>query len=1194
MQIVKPRKHLRRALALLLVWLCGLLFAAHAHAEEPQPVTVDFVASTDYTKSSEDIVAAQNGYLYFNEKTTDGGLGRAGEWIEFPISDLAAGSYKVSIVYKTHTANGVFQTYIDGMEVGTPVNGQGSNAEHTVDLGTVTITESDVHTVKLMALQNDYGKYRITVKSLTLTPVESDEGSGEGSGSGSGENSGDGTEMPAPAGATEVTVDFTTSQKLNQSEGAVFSQSAGSYLYFNQGGENGAWVTFPLEGLVEGQKYKVTLVYKKHSSNGALRTYIDDTQVGDLIDLYANVNQENISTVLGTVTISEADSHSVKLEALTNSVGNSRITVKSLTLTPVTEEVPPTNINFGAKQISNSGNVTVWPKPYVYADSTIFTSITADDVSVPVVQYNDWYDYANFSMKGQSAGGGPVEVVITYKEPITTYDISPKKLGLTAEIVNGNQLKFTLTDDEYLIIQINGGRRLVLLADPWETDVPNSSGDGVFNVLEEPYSADRTGTLLATEAIQKAIDDASAWGTSQGDGARGVVYIPTGVYQISTLALKSNVELYLEGGAALRLTLDTSQYVKRGFKDSIGKPVVHMLYTYNNTYLDPYGFATDEEYETNYQNPANWVESTNIKIYGRGTIDGQGETVDGLGWLSETLVPQNCSYFTSDGIIYRESGVWSINVMASDHLEFTNLKVLNTFFHENDCIDICSSQDVVVRNAFGFALDDPFSTKAYQRGELFHSLCGDAEEVKNVLFEDCIAWTCCYGFKVGQGSIYTQDGVTFRDGVVYDCSVGIGIEHKYGDAELKNITFENIEIERVTMTNGAQSNWLSFQCVSGSKEGTQPISNVTVKDIKVYDTGKNSSKITGYDQDSLVSGIAFENIQIAGQEGKAASLSDMNITEDYLYANQITIDGVPMEDAPCPVTYLFADLVDSAEKSDDSQTPGVGDGYVYYGNAAGDWITFPIEVDEPGTYDLAVLLKHHPNKGIFQTYVNGVAIGEPVDQYGTNQAKTSVSLGRVTFNQAGTQYVKFVVIDKNSSSGSYQIVLNGVTLTLVEAHQHSFGSDWQADGTGHWQVCATCGAASQVEAHTAGDWIVDVPATKTEPGRQHKECTVCGYTLETAELPALGTSEQPAASPLPTETPAPSPSSTAKPTASSAASSQEDSSAGAESTAAQSSITPSVPQTGDGSMPGLWIVLMAASGLSAAGAALQKRKAAKR
>lgn len=1069
----------------LLVWLCALLFSTTAFAAEP--VTVNFVNGQNHTQS-EGASFDQNGYLYFNQKYHDQQPGTSGAWVEFPIEGVTAGTYKAILVYKTHENNGVFQVSIDGTNIGNPIDGNAANAEHSIELGEVTIADGESHAVKLTALESTYGKYRITVKTLTLTPVDPTPGGSGDSGESGG--SGDSGDSGEPGGSGDS----------------------------GDSGDSG-------------------------------------------------------------------------------------------------------NMDFGTKQTSDSGNVAAWPRPIAYEASTDFTSVTADGLAVPTVKYDSciWYDYANFSMKGSDNGGAPVTVEITYKDPITSYDISPKKLGMTGT-VDGNKLTLTLTNDEYLIIRINGQeRRLVLLADPWETDIPASSGEGIFNVLADPYNADRTGKTLANANIQQAIDAASAYGTEHG--TQGIVYIPNGVYQISTLDLKSNVGLYLEGGAALRLTEDTTQYRKRGFKNSINKPVLQMLHTYNNTAGDPYanGLDNDETYESVYQNPNNWVESSNIKIYGRGTIDGRGAAVDAQGWLSETLVPQNCANFTSDGIIYRESGVWSINVMSSHDLEFTNLKVLNTFLHENDCIDVVNSQNVTVRNAFGCALDDPYSTKTFQRGELFRSVCGDAGELKNVTFDDCIAWTCCYGFKVGQGSVYTQDNVTFKNGVVYECSVGVGIEHKYGDAELKNITFENIDIEHVGMTNGAMKNWLAFQCVSGSKDGTQPLSNITLKDINVRDYGPATSRIVGYDKDNMVNGITFENITTPNGS-RAATLQDLNITDYYLYANGITIDGAAVQDAPCPVTIQFDPIKDQAVKSNSALNIGAGESYVYYGSAVGDWITFPIQVDKPGTYKLEVIMKRHPSKGIFQTYVNDTAIGEPVDEYAANNTdKLSIPLGEVTFDRAGTQNVKFEITDKNPSSGGYQMVLNGISLTMTAPHEHQFGGDWQKDENGHWQVCS-CGENSAVAAHTAGEWIVDAEPTNTQTGSRHKACTVCGYTMQTEEIsvtapvkpstpsenpstPSEKPSTPPETSPKPAERPSATPAPTKAPESNKTSSTNDAAKANNTKPAENKNAAPAasaapaaqnraaaIPQTGDNSNPALLIVLMSIAGLGLVSAVVIKKK----
>ena len=71
------------------------------------------------------------------------------------------------------------------------------------------------------------------------------------------------------------------------------------------------------------------------------------------------------------------------------------------------------------------------------------------------------------------------------------------------------------------------------------------------------------------------------------------------------------------------------------------------------------------------------------------------------------------------------------------------------------------------------------------------------------------------------------------------------------------------------------------------------------------------------------------------------------------------------------------------------------------------------------------------------------------------------------------------------------------------AHTHSYGTEWKYDGTNHWHECE-CGDKADIAAHSASEWIVDTAATETADGSKHKECTVCKKVLETAPIPATG------------------------------------------------------------------------------------------
>ena len=84
------------------------------------------------------------------------------------------------------------------------------------------------------------------------------------------------------------------------------------------------------------------------------------------------------------------------------------------------------------------------------------------------------------------------------------------------------------------------------------------------------------------------------------------------------------------------------------------------------------------------------------------------------------------------------------------------------------------------------------------------------------------------------------------------------------------------------------------------------------------------------------------------------------------------------------------------------------------------------------------------------------------------------------------------------------------TSVILAATGHS-ASDWKSDNTDHWKECTVVGCGVIIEgskaAHTAGEWIIDTPATATTSGSKHKECTVCGYTMTIETIPATGGGE---------------------------------------------------------------------------------------
>ena len=117
--------------------------------------------------------------------------------------------------------------------------------------------------------------------------------------------------------------------------------------------------------------------------------------------------------------------------------------------------------------------------------------------------------------------------------------------------------------------------------------------------------------------------------------------------------------------------------------------------------------------------------------------------------------------------------------------------------------------------------------------------------------------------------------------------------------------------------------------------------------------------------------------------------------------------------------------------------------------------------------------------------------------------------------EAGKVFDKWVVLegdvtlaDATKATTTFTMPGNDVKIEATyknapPSHTHSYGTEWKYDDTNHWHECE-CGDKADIAAHSASEWIVDTAATETADGAKHKECTVCKKVLETAPIPATG------------------------------------------------------------------------------------------
>ena len=96
-----------------------------------------------------------------------------------------------------------------------------------------------------------------------------------------------------------------------------------------------------------------------------------------------------------------------------------------------------------------------------------------------------------------------------------------------------------------------------------------------------------------------------------------------------------------------------------------------------------------------------------------------------------------------------------------------------------------------------------------------------------------------------------------------------------------------------------------------------------------------------------------------------------------------------------------------------------------------------------------------------------------------------------------------------------QVRVDSITVTAEEQCKHTevtiSGTDSTCTATGltDGKQCSICGVMTVPQTviakkdHIAGDWIVDEEATLEKAGLRHKECSVCGNTVETEIIPQL-------------------------------------------------------------------------------------------
>jgi polygalacturonase len=408
-----------------------------------------------------------------------------------------------------------------------------------------------------------------------------------------------------------------------------------------------------------------------------------------------------------------------------------------------------------------------------------------------------------------------------------------------------------------------------------------------FKVSE--YGAKGDGFTLNTEAIQKAIDEASLEG--------GLVTFEKGIYLTGSIFLKSKVELVIGEDVEIRGT------------------------TEEKAYPDMWSRVAGIEMEW----PAgliNIVEQKNVKICGKGTINGQGEywwnkywgedkkggmrkgyTERGLRWAVDydckrprNVIVLNSSQVSLESFTSIKSGFWNIHICYSDSVYVDGITVKDNKGPSTDGVDIDSSSNVLVENCYIDCNDDNFCIKAGRDadGLRVNRVC------ENIVIRNC---ETARGGGITLGS-ETSGGM--RNIEIYNIKAKgtqAGLRFKSASTRgglIENIKFHNIELIDVRNPFVFQLNWYpsySYAAIPEDFEGEIPahwhvmakavepaelgipeFKNISIWDVTAKSVNENSNS-KAFEVDAYpskpIKNIQWKNVYIeANKSGSIVNAKD--------------------------------------------------------------------------------------------------------------------------------------------------------------------------------------------------------------------------------------------------------------------------------------------------------------------------------
>ena len=378
------------------------------------------------------------------------------------------------------------------------------------------------------------------------------------------------------------------------------------------------------------------------------------------------------------------------------------------------------------------------------------------------------------------------------------------------------------------------------------------------------------GTTLNTRTIQSALDSAAKLGG-------GTVYVPPGVYLTWTLQLRTNVDLYLEGGAVLRGSANVNDYMLNGRR-------VGLLFT---------------------------QDAENVSISGHGTIDGNGDSFmvldtakkmdhagvmwtrqgDGFRHVSEglgdgPLVPKDrpyqmiifsdCKKVTLRDVFITNSPFWTLHLADCDGIILSGLRIWgNLLVPNNDGMDLTSCSNAVISDCDIRTGDDCIVLTGYNHHYDLPGYKFLKRTCENITVTNCTLVSRSAAIRIGGFDQNPMRNFTFSNIIITNSNRGIGLFVR-DQGSIENVIFSNILIETRLFTGDWWGNGEPIQLSSVRLTKDVPLGKMkNIKFDHVVCKGESGIFVFGT-KESVIEDVSFSDVRFHLADGKLNDISGGN------------------------------------------------------------------------------------------------------------------------------------------------------------------------------------------------------------------------------------------------------------------------------------------------------------------------------